>query len=318
VRNRGISGRPISIYPDLIVGYACMKQAAARANAEIGALDPWKAALIDHVCEEIKKGGFHDQFVVDIMEGGAVTSTDMNVNEVIANRGLELAGHAKGDYQHLDPHHHVNCSQSANDTYSTALKIGLALSVERLLAALVDLRQTAHDRSRQFRGIVSVGRTPLRDVEAFAFTLAEDVASFHSAMERLRATNHGATRYAVAVRVHLASIAGVHIDTAPKRADATTDVGAFMELSGALRRCATKLSKICNELRHLSSGPRAGLGEIVQPARHAGSSIVPGTAHVLFENLQWMTAAMATLRANCVIGITTDAARPARPPTECH
>src|SRR5215475_7084531 len=136
LENFAISGRPISVYPDLIFGYACVKQAAARANAEVGALDPEKADLIDRACEEIKEGKLEDQFVVDIMQGGAGTSTNMNVNEVIANRGLELAGYAKGDYEHLDPNDHVNRGQSTNDTYPTALKIGLCLSVERLLAEL--------------------------------------------------------------------------------------------------------------------------------------------------------------------------------------
>ena len=134
--NFPISGRPISVYPDLIFGFACVKQAAARANAEIGVLDRDKADLIDRACEEIKEGQLHDQFIVDIMQGGAGTSTNMNVNEVIANRGLELAGRTKGDYQHLDPNDHVNRSQSTNDSYPTALKIGLCLSTERLLASV--------------------------------------------------------------------------------------------------------------------------------------------------------------------------------------
>ena len=137
--NFAISGRPISIYPDLIFGYACVKQAAARANAEIGALDRAKADLIDRACEEIKDGKLHDQFVVDIMQGGAGTSTNMNVNEVIANRGLELAGQPRGDYAYLDPNDDVNRGQSTNDTYPTALKIGLCLSIERLLVELASL-----------------------------------------------------------------------------------------------------------------------------------------------------------------------------------
>ena len=251
--------------------------------------------MIDRACEEIKNGALRDQLIVDVMQGGAGTSTNMNVNEVIANRGLELAGHAKGDYQHLDPNDHVNCSQSTNDTYPTALKIGLCLSIERLLAALLDLSQAFHDKGREFRGVLKVGRTQLQDAvpmtleqefEAFAISLAEDTESFETIMRRLWETNMGATAigtgiaaapgYTTAVRMHLAAITGYDIVTARNLVEATTDVSVFMELSAALKRTATKLSKICNDVRLLSSGPQAGLGEIKLPARQAGSSIMPG------------------------------------------
>jgi len=370
--NFAISGRPISTYPDLIFGYACVKQAAARANAEIGVLDNEKADLIDRACEEIKDGKLHDQFIVDIMQGGAGTSTNMNANEVIANRGLQLAGHPKGDYKQLDPNDHVNRSQSTNDTYPTALKIGLCLSIERLLAELELLEKAFHEKGREFAGIVKVGRTQLQDAvpmtleqefEAFSVTLAEDHASFKEVMTDLWEINLGATaigtgiaghpQFAEAVRKHLAAISGYKIVTAPNLVEATTDVGVFMELSGALKRCAMKLSKICNDLRLLGSGPQAGLYEINLPPRQAGSSIMPGKvnpvipevvngvafvvaggdmtltmaaeagqlqlnafepvmAHVLFENLKWLTAAVATLRENCVAGITANKERLAR------
>jgi len=364
--NFPISGRPISTYPDMIFGYACVKQAAARANAEIGALDRTKADLIDRACEEIKDGKLRDQFIVDIMQGGAGTSTNMNINEVIANRGLELAGYAKGDYEHLDPNDHVNRGQSTNDTYPTAFKIGLCLSIERLLAELDLLEKAFHDKGREFAGIVKVGRTQLQDAVpmtleqeflAFAVTLAEDHTSFEEAMRCLWEINLGATAigtgiaghrgFAEAVRKHLTAITGFDIVTAPNLVEATTDVGAFLKLSGTLKRCAMKLSKICNDLRLLASGPQAGLCEINLPPRQAGSSIMPGKvnpvipevvnevafvvaggdltltmaaeagqlqlnafepvmAHALFENLKWMTAAVATLRKNCVTGITAN------------
>jgi aspartate ammonia-lyase len=367
--NFAISGRPISVYSDFIFGFACVKQAAARANADLGVLDREKADLIDRACEEIKDGKLHDQFVVDIMQGGAGTSTNMNANEVIANRGLELAGHVKGDYQHLDPNDHVNHSQSTNDSYPTALKIGLCLSVERMLVELGQLVLAFRDKGREFCGILKVGRTQLQDAvpmtleqefTGFADTLAEDHASFEAVMKRLYETNLGATaigtgitahpRYAEAVRVHLAGITGYDIVTAPNLVEATTDVGVFMELSGTLKRSAIKLSKICNDLRLLSSGPQAGLGEINLPPRQAGSSIMPGKVnpvipevvnevafavagadvtltmaaeagqlqlnafgpvmtHVLFQSLQWMTAAMATLGEHCVRGITANTER---------
>jgi aspartate ammonia-lyase len=364
--NFAISGRSISSYPDLLFGYACVKQAAARANAEIGVLDRTKADLIDRACEEIKDGKLHDQFIVDIMQGGAGTSTNMNANEVIANRGLELGGYPKGSYEHLDPNDHVNRSQSTNDTYPTAFKIGLCLSIERLLAELALLEDAFRKKAREFAGIVKVGRTQLQDAvpmtleqefEGFAVALGEDHDSFRRVMKHLCEINLGATaigtgiaadpRYAEAVRKHLAEITGYDIVTAPNLVEATTDVGVFVELSGTLKRCAMKLSKICNDLRLLSSGPQAGLFEINLPARQAGSSIMPGKvnpvipevvnevafvvaggdvtltmaaeagqlqlnafepvmAHVLFENLKWVTAAVATLRENCITGITAN------------
>jgi aspartate ammonia-lyase len=367
--NFAISGRPISEYPDLIFGYACVKQAAARANAEIGVLDRAKADLIDRACEEIKDGTLHDQFVVDIMQGGAGTSTNMNVNEVIVNRGLELGGRLKGDYAYLDPNDHANCGQSTNDTYPTALKIGLSLAIERLLVELERLELAFHDKGRECAGVLKVGRTQLQDAvpmtleqefEGFAVTLSEDHASLKSVMKRLWEINLGGTaigtgiavdpRYADAARIHLAGITGFDIVTARNLVEATTDVGIFMELSATLKRSAMKLSKICNDLRLLASGPQAGLGEINLPPRQAGSSIMPGKvnpvipevvneiafvvagadvtmtmaaeagqlqlnafepvmAHVLFESLQWMTTGMATLRANCVAGITANTER---------
>jgi aspartate ammonia-lyase len=367
--NFAISGRPISIYPDLIFGLACVKQAAARANAEIGVLDQARADLIDRACEEIKNGKLHDQFVVDAIQGGAGTSTNMNANEVIANRGLELGGHQKGDYEHLDPNDHVNRSQSTNDVNPTALKIGLCLSIERLLAELKLLEDAFRAKAREFHGIVKVGRTHLMDavpmtleqeLEGFAVTLAEDHASLEGVIRNLGEINMGATaigtgiaadpRYAEAVRKHLAAITGYKIVTSVNLIEATTDVGVFMELSGALKRNAMKLSKICNDLRLLASGPQAGFNEIYLPARQAGSSIMPGKVnpvipevvnqvafavaggdvtltmaaqggqlqlnvfqpvmvHVLFENLKWMTAAIETLRVNCIVGITANKER---------
>ena len=367
--NFPISGRAISVYSDFIYGYACVKQAAARANAEIGVLDRTKADLIDKACEEIKDGKLRDQFVVDIMQGGAGTSTNMNFNEVVANRGLELAGHSKGSYAHLDPNDDVNRSQSTNDTYPTALKIGLCLATERLLSDLERLEGAFRDKGRELGGIVKVGRTQLQDavpmtleqeLNGFAVTLKEDHESFEAVISRLWEINLGATaigtgiaadaRFAEAARAHLAVITGYDIVTAPDLIEATTDVGVFMELSGTLKRSATKLSKICNDLRLLSSGPQAGFGEINLPPRQAGSSIMPGKvnhvipeavnqvafviagadvtltmaaeagqlqlnafgpvmAHTLFESLQWLTSGIATLRDNCVSGITANRER---------
>jgi aspartate ammonia-lyase len=369
LENFAISGRPISVYPDLIVGFACVKQAAARANAEIGVLQQDKADLIDSACEEIKEGKLHDQFVVDIIQGGAGTSTNMNANEVIANRGLELAGHQKGHYDILGPNDHVNQGQSTNDTYPTALKIGLCRSIERLLAELSRLEEAFRDKGREFAAVVKVGRTQLQDAvpmtlqqefESFAVTLNNDHEHLEDVRRKIWETNLGGTaigtgiaadpRFAAAASQHLANITGYDIITAPNLIEATTDVGVFLELSGALKGTTMKLSKICNDLRLLCSGPQAGFNEINLPARQAGSSIMPGKvnpvipevvnevafavaghdmtitmaaeagqlqlnaflpviAHALFESLKWMTAAIATLRTNCVEGITANTHR---------
>ncbi|HEY0938628.1 MAG TPA: aspartate ammonia-lyase [Steroidobacter sp.] len=369
LENFAISGRPISVYSDFIYAYACVKQAAARANAEIGVLERWKADLIDRACMEIREGSLRDQFVVDIMQGGAGTSTNMNFNEVIANRALEIAGYARGDYGRIDPNDDVNRSQSTNDTYPTALKIGLHLALDRLQAELALLATALHSKGAEFAGIVKIGRTQLQDAapmtlgqefQAFAVSLGEECLSFEHVMRQLCEISLGATaigtgiaahaRYADAARRHLADITGYPLRTAPDLIEATTDVGCFMELSGALKRCAMKLSKLCNDLRLLSSGPQAGLGEITLPARQAGSSIMPGKvnpvipeavnqvafvvaggdvtltmaaeagqlqlnafepvmAHVLFENLKWLTAAVATLREHCIVGVQANVER---------
>ena len=369
LENFAISGRPISVYSDLIYAYACVKQAAARANAELGVLEGWKAELIERACNEIREGSLRDQFVVDIMQGGAGTSTNMNFNEVIANRALELGGYARGEYERIDPNDDVNRAQSTNDTYPTALKIGLQLALERLQVELVSLATAFHVKGSEFAGIVKIGRTQLQDAapmtlgqefQAFALALAEECLGFEHVMNQLCEINLGATaigtgiaahsNYAEVARQHLADITGYALRTSPDLIEATTDVGCFMELSGALKKCAMKLSKICNDLRLLSSGPQAGLGEITLPPRQAGSSIMPGKvnpvipeavnqvafvvaggdmtltmaaeagqlqlnafepvmAHVLFENLKFLTAAVTTLREHCVVGVKANVAR---------
>lgn len=293
--NFPISGRPISVYPDLIYGFACVKQAAARANADIAVLDKPKADLIDRACEDIKNGLLHEQFVVDIIQGGAGTSTNMNVNEVIANRALELAGFAKGEYVHLDPNDHVNKSQSTNDTYPTAFKVGLCFAIERFLIELKKLEDAFRNKGVEFMDVVKVGRTQLMDAvpmtlgqefDGFATTLGEDNARFEQLLHALGEINLGGTaigtgiaadpHYAPAVAKHLAAITGYYTHTAVNLIEATTDVSIFMDVSGALKRTAIKLSKICNDLRLLGSGPQAGLSEINLPAQQAGSSIMPG------------------------------------------
>jgi aspartate ammonia-lyase len=294
LENFAISGRPISEFPDLIVAYACVKQAAARANREVGSLPSERAGLIEAAAEEIRHGGLRDQFVVDVIQGGAGTSTNMNVNEVIANRGLELAGHRRGAYQHLDPLDDVNRSQSTNDTYPTALKLALHTALGRLDGELGALEQALRDKAREFTGVLKVGRTQLQD--AVPMTLEQELAGFavtlgqehvpRESLARLRQSNLGATavgtgiaadpRFAQAACRHLEAIVGLSLQTAPDLVAATSDMGVFMEVSANAKRLAMKLSKICNDLRLLSSGPQFGLGEISLPPRQAGSSIMPG------------------------------------------
>ena len=293
--NFPISSRPISVYPDFVRAYACVKQAAARANLEIGALDAERADLIDRACEEIKNGMLHDQFVVGVVQGGAGTSTNMNANEVITNRALELAGHKKGDYAFINPNDHTNHSQSTNDTYPTAIKIALAFSLRSLLDELELLSTAFEKKGVSFMHILKVGRTQLQDAvpmtlgqefNAFGVTVREEVERLEQAAHLLLEVNMGATAigtginapkgYREAVVRHLADITGLQLVTARDLIESTSDTGVFITFSGALKRAALKLSKISNDLRLLSSGPQAGIGEINLPARQAGSSIMPG------------------------------------------
>jgi aspartate ammonia-lyase len=295
LENFPIAKRPISVFPELISALACVKQAAARANKEIGVLDPEKADLIDRVCQEIIDGGWHEQFVVGVIQGGAGTSTNMNANEVIANRCLEIMGHAKGAYEYMHPIDDVNKSQSTNDTYPTAVKISLAFSLNHLLEQLGLLRDSFDAKGEEFKEILKVGRTQLQDAvpmtlgqefHGFATTLTEDYDRLTETIWMLSEINIGATAigtgitanpgYREAAVRHLADISGLKITSAPDLIEATSDAGGFMSFSGALKRSAIKLSKISNDLRLLSSGPQAGFGEINLPARQAGSSIMPG------------------------------------------
>lgn len=296
VENFGISRREISVYPDLLVAYAQVKQAAARANLEIDALDLHRAQLIDKACQDIINGKLHDQFIVGVIQGGAGTSTNMNVNEVIANRGLELAGRPLGEYSYLSPNDHVNRSQSTNDTYPSAVKLAVLYAMEKLTAELGLLRHSFAAKGREFRDVLKVGRTQLQDAvpmtlgqefHGFATTIGEDIDRLHEVKTLLLELNLGATaigtgitadpEYAPAVIRHLRAITGHdEITLAKDLIEATSDTGVFMSVSAVMKRAAMKISKICNDLRLLSSGPQAGLGEINLPARQAGSSIMPG------------------------------------------
>jgi aspartate ammonia-lyase len=304
LENFPITRRALHVYPDLIIALARVKQAAARANLELGALEPEKAAIIDRVCEEIVGGALHREFCVGVIQGGAGTSTNMNANEVIANRGLELMGFAKGEYSHLHPIDDVNRSQSTNDVYPTAIKLAMVLGIQRLLAEHTLLIKSFADKGREFANILKIGRTQMQDAvpmtlgqefAGFAHTLQEDYDRLSETIPWMNEINMGATaigtgitadpRYAEAVRMHLVEVTGIEMETAPNLIEATSDAGIFMTLSGTLKRGAVKLSKICNDLRLLSSGPYAGLGEINLPPRQPGSSIMPGKVNPVIPEM---------------------------------
>ncbi|WP_137992751.1 aspartate ammonia-lyase [Streptomyces vilmorinianum] len=295
MENFPITGTPISVYPQLIDALAAVKEAAALANEELGLLAPEKAAAIVAACQEIRSGKLHDQFVVDVIQGGAGTSTNMNANEVVANRALELLGHAKGEYQFLHPNEDVNLSQSTNDVYPTAVRIAAITAVRGLLQAASVLQDAFAAKAVEFRDVLKMGRTQLQDAvpmtlgqefSTYAVMLDEDRNRLAEAVELIHEINLGATAigtglnapadYTETVRRHLAEITGMPLVTSVNLVEATQDCGAFVQLSGVLKRLAVKLSKTCNDLRLLSSGPRAGLNEINLPAVQAGSSIMPG------------------------------------------
>ena len=295
MENFAITGIPLREFPALIEALAAVKEAAAMANAELGLLPPEIADVIVRAASEIRSGRHHEHFMVDMIQGGAGTSTNMNANEVIANRALELSGHARGEYSFVHPNGHVNLSQSTNDVYPTAVKIALHTAIELLRTAMRELAAAFLAKGTEFAPFIKMGRTQLQDAvpmtlgqefTAFGHTILEDVDRLGEAQALIREINMGATAigtginaprgYAETVRAHLSEITGLSLITAFDLVEATADTGAFVQLSGVLKRCAVKLSKICNDLRLLSSGPRAGFGEINLPAMQPGSSIMPG------------------------------------------
>jgi len=296
VNNFRLSGVPLAHYPKLVIALAMVKQAAADANRQLGHLGEDKHTAISQACARIVRGECHDQFVVDVIQGGAGTSTNMNANEVIANLALEAMGHAKGEYGFLHPNNDVNMAQSTNDAYPTAIRLGLLLAHDALLASLDSLIQAFAAKGEEFAAVLKMGRTQLQDAvpmtlgqefNAFANTLVEDLDRLKRLVpELLTEVNLGGTaigtginadpRYQKLAVERLATISGQPLKPAADLIEATSDMGAFVLLSGMLKRTAVKLSKICNDLRLLSSGPRTGLNEINLPPRQPGSSIMPG------------------------------------------
>src|SRR5215471_13576160 len=304
LENFHISGVRLALYPDFIKALAMVKLAAARANFDCGQFGKEILAGIEGACAELIEGKLHDQFQLDVLQGGAGTSTNMNANEVIANRALELMGHRKGEYRYCDPHDHVNCSQSTDDAYPTSIHVGIALGNVRLVAAIRELIEAFRAKGKAFAGILKMGRTQLQDAvpmtvgqefTAFAETLSGEVRALERIQNVLCEINMGATAigtglnapagYAKACAEHLAKITRLPIYLAPDLIEATQDTQAFVLYSSCMKSLAIKLSKVCNDLRLLASGPRCGLREINLPAKQPGSSIMPGKVNPVFPEV---------------------------------
>jgi aspartate ammonia-lyase len=286
---------PLSHYPELIEALAMIKMAAARANRDCGQLDATIAAAIEGACSELIAGRLHDQFQLDVFQGGAGTSTNMNANEVIANRALELMGKRKGQYEYCDPHDHVNSAQSTNDAYPSALHIALALGNRKLIGELRSLTDSLRTKAKEFDHILKMGRTQLQDAvpmtlgqefTAFARSLDDEIDALQRVETVLHEVNMGGTAigtglnapagFAERCTAHLATITGMPIRLAQNLVEATQDTQAFVLYSSVLKSLSIKACKISNDLRLLSSGPRAGLHEINLPPMQPGSSIMPG------------------------------------------
>ena len=304
-----ITGVAMSAEPYLVTALAHVKKACAMANRDVGLLDPRIADAIIKACERLIAGEFVDQFVIDFIQGGAGTSTNMNANEVIANIALETLGHKKGEYQHVSPNDHVNLSQSTNDVYPTALRLALILRLKSYIEALAALQQAFFAKAKEFQKVLKMGRTHLQDAvpmalgdefHGFGTTIGEEIQRIRESIALLTETNLGATAIGTSVNApegypqlatrHLAQITGVDFTLATDLVEATSDTGVFVQLSGVLKRTAVKLTKICNDLRLLASGPRCGLNEINLPQLQPGSSIMPGKVNPVIPEVVNQTA----------------------------
>ncbi len=295
INNYKISGKHMCDYPEYVKAIAYVKLAAAEANHELGQLPDDVADTMCRACREIIDGKFHENFVTDMVQGGAGTSVNMNANEVIANRALELMGYEKGDYQHCWPNDHCNCGQSTNDVYPTTIRLTFIEMNKQLVAALERLVASFRKKGEEFKSNIKMGRTQLQDAvpmtsgqefTAFANTLEEEIGNLNRNVELMLEINMGATAigtglnavpgYAELCTKKLAELTGENFTLGKDLVEATPDTGDYVSYSGALKRLAVKLSKICNDLRLMASGPRCGLHEINLPPMAPGSSIMPG------------------------------------------
>lgn len=295
LENFNISGITLNFYPDFINSLAMVKLAATKANYELGLLPKEIADAIIQACHEITNNRFHAHFVVDMIQGGAGTSTNMNANEVIANRALEILGKERAEYEFCHPNNHVNLSQSTNDAYPTAIKIALIKANEKLVDVLQELIKELNRKAKEFMHVIKMGRTQLQDAVpmtlgqtflAFANTMEEEVQQLNRTAALFLEVNMGGTAIGTGINAdpkfsdkvipYLRTITGMDIRLARNLIEATQDTGDFVTYSGALKRLSIKLSKMSNDLRLLSSGPRAGLCEINLPPMQPGSTIMPG------------------------------------------
>jgi aspartate ammonia-lyase len=295
LENFHITGMPVSREPYFVKAFGYVKKAAAMANRELGVLDKTIADAIIKACDRVIAGDMTDQFVTDFIQGGAGTSTNMNANEVIANLALESLGHQKGEYQHVNPNDHVNFGQSTNDVYPTAFHLGLILRLDSYMDALRKLQNALFAKSREFDRVLKMGRTHLQDAvpmsmgaefHGWGTTIGEEVKRIAEVRKLLQSVNLGATAIGTTVTAapgypplavkHLAEITGIEFTLAEDLIEATSDTGDYVLLSGVLKHTSAKLTKICNDLRMLASGPRCGLNELNLPEKQPGSSIMPG------------------------------------------
>lgn len=304
INNYKISGKHMCDYPEYVKAIAYVKLAAAEANHELGQLPDDVADAMCRACREIIDGKFHENFVTDMVQGGAGTSVNMNANEVIANRALELMGYEKGDYQHCWPNDHCNCGQSTNDVYPTTIRLTFIEMNKQLVAALERLVASFRKKGEEFKNNIKMGRTQLQDAvpmtsgqefTAFANTLEEEIGNLNRNVELMLEINMGATAigtglnavpgYAELCTKKLAELTGENFTLGKDLVEATPDTGDYVSYSGALKRLAVKLSKICNDLRLMASGPRCGLHEINLPPMAPGSSIMPGKVNPIIPEV---------------------------------
>ena len=295
INNYHISRKTMSMYHDFIIAIAYVKLAAVETNHTLGVINDEIAGAISQACRELIDGKFHDNFPIDMMQGGAGTSVNMNANEVIANRALEIMGHEKGDYQYCYPNDHCNCGQSTNDVYPTTIRLALIRMNKSLVAALTGLISALRYKGEEFKDVIKMGRTQLQDAvpmtsgqefNAYANNLEEEILNLERNVKLLLEINMGGTAigtglnavpgFAKLCAANLAKLTGEAFVSATDLVEATPDTGAYVSYSSALKRLAVKLSKICNDLRLMASGPRCGLNEINLPPKAPGSSIMPG------------------------------------------
>lgn len=295
IENFHITGVPVSNEPYLIAAFGYVKKAAAMANHELGVLPSDIYPAILKACDRLIEGQYIDQFPTDMIQGGAGTSTNMNVNEVLANVALEIMGHPKGAYHIISPNDHINCSQSTNDAYPTAFRVALIHRMKDYRQIVLNLVDAFHSKGDEFSDVLKMGRTHLQDAvpmsmgaefKGFGNNLLEEIDRIDASTRLLTEVNMGATAIGTSVNAptgypqlvvrHLSELTGIDLHLSPDLVEATSDTGAYVQLSATIKRTAVKLSKICNDLRLLASGPRTGLNEINLPQLQPGSSIMPG------------------------------------------